>query len=271
MTGIQTIDLNMTRFRAMYAAACHASLSSRRWWYQPPRDAWWDDNWFLFRRIGWPKGVKIVHMARFGRMQLVLPTGDQALLRSIVEQRAEWHANESAPTISVVPVGKSKSAFQINIPKITDFSIMATPPKFEQFFAAVEFFASFYERSSDLLPQSLRVANTKEEVLGEDDAYMRALGAMLLGFMRSTVTRLGTAMPFPLPELRRLTGATPKDNRYFASVGLMGGFLLELREDNEQEPYILSEYWSRQWGSESVRHKITASEVLHVDDQAAEV
>jgi hypothetical protein len=60
---------------------------------------------------------------------------------------------------------------------------------------------------------------------------MRALSAMLLGLMRSTVTRLGTAMPFPLPDLRRLTAATPEDERYFASLGLMGGFLLELRED----------------------------------------
>ena len=48
-SGIQTIDPNMTRFRAMYAAACDASLRSGRWWYEPPRDAWWDDNWFLFR------------------------------------------------------------------------------------------------------------------------------------------------------------------------------------------------------------------------------
>ncbi|HWF10462.1 MAG TPA: hypothetical protein VG297_18470 [Bryobacteraceae bacterium] len=100
---------------------------------------------------------------------------------------------------------------------------------------------------------------------------MRALRAMLLGFMRSTVTRLGTAMPFPLPDLRRLTAATPEDERCFASLGLMGGFLLELREDKEQEPYILSEYWSRQRGAESVRNKITASEVLNVGDQGVEV
>jgi hypothetical protein len=270
-TGIQTIDPNMTRFRAMYAAACDASLPSGRWWYEPPRDAWWDANWFLFRGIGWPKGVKVVHMARSGRMQLVLPMRDEALLRSVVEQRAAWHPNGSAPSINVVPVGKAKSAFQINVPKITDFSIEAPPPEFEQFFAAVEFFASFYERSSDLLPQSLHIPNAQEDVLREDDAYMRALSAMLLGFMRSTVTRLGTAMPFPLPDLRRLTAATPEDKRYFASLGLMGGFLLELREDKEQEPYILSEYWSRQWGTESVRNKITASEVLHVGDQAVEV
>lgn len=270
-TGIQEIDPNMTRFRAMYAAACKGSLSSGRWWYQPPRDAWWDDNWFYFRRIGWPKDVKIVHMARFGRMQLVLPMRDEALLRSIVEQREAWPTNSSAPTISVVPVGKTKSAFQINVPKITDFSIAAPPPEFEQFFAAVEFFASFYERSSDLLPQSLRIPNAQEDVLQEDDPHMRALRAMLFGFMRSTVTGLGTAMPFPLPDLQRLTAATPEDKRYFASLGMMGGFLLELREDEEQEPYILSEYWSRQWGSESVRHKITASEVLLVDNQTPEV
>jgi hypothetical protein len=90
---------------------------------------------------------------------------------------------------------------------------------------------------------------------------------MLLGFMRSTVTCLGTEMPYPLPDLRRLTAATPEEERYFASLGLMGGFHLELYQDERQNPYILSEYWSRQWGAHSVRHKITVSEVLELDDE----
>jgi hypothetical protein len=90
---------------------------------------------------------------------------------------------------------------------------------------------------------------------------------MLLGFMRSTVTCLGTELPYPLPDLRRLTAATPEEERYFASLGLMGGFLLELHQEEMGDPLILSEYWSRQWGSGSVRHKITVSEVLKLDGE----
>jgi hypothetical protein len=47
----------------------------------------------------------------------------------------------------------------------------------------------------------------------------------------------------------------------------MGGFHLELHQDERQNPYILSEYSSRQWGDYSVRHKITVSEVLQLDDE----
>jgi len=91
---------------------------------------------------------------------------------------------------------------------------------------------------------------------------------MLLGFMRCTVTCLGTQMPYPLPDLRLLTASTSEKERYFASPGLMGGFLLELRDDDKHNRYILSEYWSRQWGSHSVRHKITATSVLKLNEEA---
>jgi hypothetical protein len=74
-------------------------------------------------------------------------------------------------------------------------------------------------------------------------------------------------MPYPLPDLRLLTASTPEKERYFASPGLMGGFLLELREHEKHSRYILSEYWSRQWGASSVRHKITASEVLELNEE----
>lgn len=51
----------------------------------------------------------------------------------------------------------------------------------------------------------------------------------------------------------------------------MGGFILVLREDEEHNPYILSEYWSRQWGTHSVCHKITTSEVLRLPDEPPDV
>lgn len=39
-TGIQKIDADMTRFRALYAAACEMSLRPGQWWFEPARDAW---------------------------------------------------------------------------------------------------------------------------------------------------------------------------------------------------------------------------------------
>jgi hypothetical protein len=200
-------------------------------------------------------------------MRLVLPILEETTLRGAVEQCAAWHPNGSAPKIAVVSVGKAKSAFQICVPKITDFSNSAQPPLFEEFFAALEFLDSFYKRCSHLLPEALRISSTHEDSSLEGDSQMRALRAMLLGFMRSTVTCLGTEMPYPLPDLRRLTAATPEEERYFASLGLMGGFLLELHQEEMGDPLILSEYWSRQWGSDSVRHKITVSEVLKLDGE----
>jgi hypothetical protein len=117
-TGIQNIDPGMTRFRAMYAVECAKSLKPGQWEYDKARDAWWDDTWFLFRGTAWPQGVKVVHQARTGRMQLVLPIREETSLHGVVEQCAAWHPNGSVPRIVVVPVGKAKSAFQISVPKI---------------------------------------------------------------------------------------------------------------------------------------------------------
>ncbi|HTF65095.1 MAG TPA: hypothetical protein VK638_20660 [Edaphobacter sp.] len=268
-TGIQNIDPGMTHFRAMYAAECAKSLKPGQWECDKARDAWWDDNWFSFRDAAWPQGVKVVHQARTGFMKLVLPIRENKSLQGVVEECAawDWDPNGSAPSIAVVPFGQTKSAFVISVPKITDFSIAAQPPLFEEFFAALEFLASFYRRCSALLPEALRISSTHEDLSLEGDSRMRALRAMLLGFMRSTVTCLGTEMPYPLPDLRRLTAATPEEERYFASLGLMGGFLLELQQDERKNPYILSKYWSRQWGAHFVSHKITVSEVLELEGE----
>jgi hypothetical protein len=59
--------------------------------------------------------------------------------------------------------------------------------------------------------------------------------------------------------------------RYFASPGLMGGFMLVLREDEKHNPYILSEYGSRQGGTHPECHKITASEVLRLAGERDDV
>jgi hypothetical protein len=91
-TGIQEIDPGMTRFRAMYAAECAKSLKTGQWKYDKARDAWWDDTWFLFRGTAWPQGVKVVHQARTGRMQLVLPILEETSLRGAVKQCAAWHS-----------------------------------------------------------------------------------------------------------------------------------------------------------------------------------
>ena len=264
MVGIQRIDAAMTNFRATYAAACEVALDPERWWREPPRDAWWDDNWFLFRGIGWPKGVEVMHMARAGRVLLVLPMRDEFLLRSLVE-RAAPSTDTFAVSIDLVLVGKAKSAFQIIVPKIKNFSPDGQQFGFEEFLAAVEYLGSFYENSADMLPNALRPLSPQDNSSPEEGAYKRALYAMLLGFMRSAVIQFGSSMPFPLPHLSDLTTKTPEEKRYFASPGLMGGVVLELQEDEEHRPYILSHCSSRQWGTESVRHKISLSEVICLD------
>ena len=267
-TGIQNIDPDMTRFRSMYAAECDSSLRPGQWKYEKAREAWWDDTWFIFKGTSWPKGARVVHQARSGRLQLILPVRDEVLLQSLVAQYATWHPNGSAFPIVIVPVGKAKSAFQIHLPKITDFFAGAQPFLFEELFAALEFLATFYKRCSDLLPEHLRLPTAHEDCAAENDPHLRALRAMLLGFLRCTVISLGTEMPYPLPNLQRLNASTPENERYFASPGLMGGFLLELKRNEGEPPYVLSEYWSRQWGTHSVRHKIGLSEVLELDERS---
>lgn len=266
-TGIQSVDPGMTRFRAMYSAECAKVLEPGRWVYDKARDAWWDDTWFFFRCTAWPKGVQIRHQARTGLIGLILPVSDPTPLREVVKQCVAQYPRGSGRRIDVVPVGKSKYAFQIDVPKVVDVSFDAEPPEFEDFFAAIDFLAGVYEKSSDLLPEALR-ADGEKASLPQEDRDFRALRAMVLGFMRSTVTCLGTQMPYPLPDLRLLTGSMPEKDRYFASPGLMGGFLLELREDERHNRYVISEYWSRQWGSFSVRHKITPSEVVALNEGA---
>jgi hypothetical protein len=86
--------------------------------------------------------------------------------------------------------------------------------------------------------------------------------------MRSTVMLLGTAMPFPLPDLNKLTTDTPYEERHFPSLGLMGSFELELRRENGGIPYILATQSSRQWGTYEIRHKITTDEVRLLDSES---
>jgi hypothetical protein len=267
-TGIQRIDPGMTGFRAIYAAESARVLKPGRWVYDKARDAWWDDTWFFFRGTTWPKAVQIRHQARTGCVDLILPTSDQALLRAVVEQWVASYPDGPVPRIEVISVGRNKSAFQIRVPKVVDFYCDAQMTEFEEFFSAIEFLAGLYERSSNLLPEALRVPDVDKGLLAEENQDLRALRSMLLGFLRSAVICLGTQMPYPLPDLRLLTALTPEKERYFASPGLMGGFLLELREDEEHGRYILSEHWSRQWGSFLVRHKITTSEVLKLSEEA---
>jgi hypothetical protein len=266
-TGIQCVDPGMTRFRAMYSAECAEVLEPGRWVYEKARDAWWDATWFFFRCTAWPKGVQIRHRARTGRIGLILPVSDPTPLREVVKQCVARYPHGSARRIDVVPVGRGKYAFEIEVPKVVDFSFDSEPPEFEVFFAAIDFLAGLYEKSSDLLPEALR-ADGEKASLSQEGRDLRALRAMLLGFMRSTVTCLGTQMPYPLPDLRLLTGSTPEKDRYFESPGLMGGFLLELREDERHNRYVISEYWSRQWGSCPARHKITPSEVVALSEGA---
>src|ERR1039458_950118 len=113
----------MTRFRAMYAAECAKSLKPGLWEYDKARDAWWDDTWFFLRGTAWPKGVQIRHQARTGRADLILPSSDPTPLRAVVEQCVAWYPHCPVPRIEVVPVGKTKCAFQIRVPKVVDFSL----------------------------------------------------------------------------------------------------------------------------------------------------
>lgn len=262
VTGLQKKDENMTRFRSLYASEFETRVSPSLWWHEPARGAWWGDTWFECRGTNWPKGVLIRHQSEPGRMQLIFPFQDKSLCGSIVTKHAAWQENGPAPRIEVVAVGKGKLAFQLHVPPMLNFASDNVP--FEEFFSAIEYLADFYQRSSDMLPEEFRIARSTQEP-GPDDVQMRALQIMLLGYMRSTVMLLGTAMPFPLPDLNRLTKETPEAERYFASLGLMGGFGLELSRKADNQPYIIATQSSRQWGTYEIRHKITTSEVQLLD------
>lgn len=267
-TGLKesNFDLNFTRIRALYAAECDNRLKRCGWRYDQRREAYKNDDWFSFWLTTWPKDVKVRHQAKLGRMDLIFPTTDHSLMLQMIEQCAAWHPNGSAPKIAVVPVGRknTKSAFQMSVPKIADYSVDLLP--FEDYFAAIEFLASFYMRCSPLFPEALRISPTPNQLKPHGDPQMHALRAMLLGFMRCTVTCHGTEMPYPLPDLQDLTSETPEEMRYFASLGLMGGFVLELMRDDEGHPYILSAYWSRQWGI-TVHHKISLFEIISLGEE----
>lgn len=261
-TGLQKKDENVTRFRYLYASEFEARLPLDRWWHQPARDAWWGDTWFECRGLIWPKGVFIRHQSEPGRMQLIFPFKDESLFRSIVAEHAAWQENVPAPPIELVSVGKGKLAFQLHVPPILDFVAGGTP--FEEYFSAIEYLGNFYKRFSDMLPPEFRIMQFTKDP-SSVDTHMMALDIMLLGYIRSTVTLLGTAMPYPLPNLSSLTAETPAAERYFASLGLMGGFELELFREDCSQLYIIATQSSRQWGTFEVRHKITASEVRLLD------
>lgn len=261
-TGLRKKDESMTRFRALYASEFEVRVSPGKWWHQPARDAWWGDTWFECRETSWPKGVLIRHQSEPGRIQLIFPMQDENLFRSIITKHAAWQENGSAPQLEVVQVGKGKLAFQVHVPPIHDFASGNAP--FEEFFSAIEYLGDFYRRSSDMMPAEFRLGTSPQEP-GRTDVQRDALQIMLLAYMRSTVVRLGTAMPFPLPDLSKLTTETPEEERHFPSLGLMGGFGLELFEDADNQPYIVATQSSRQWGTYEIRHKITASEVLLLD------
>jgi len=269
--GVQIIDAAMTDFRAMYAAECEKRLDPTQWIYDKPRDAWWDDTWFSFQSVFWPKSVNVRHQARTGFVDLILPVDDQDLLRKVLEFWRYAYPSNPGPGVSIIPIGikRNKCAFQIPVPKIAEFT-GETRPDFEELFSAIDFISGLYERSCHLLPESLRCFAPGARGADAQNQQLRALRAMLHGFMRSTVVILGTQMPYPLPELHLLSEDVPSKDRYFASPGLMGGFMLVLREDEKQNPYILSEYWSRQWGADSVCHKITTSEVLRLAGEQAD-
>ena len=262
--GLQKKDENVTRFRAVYASEFEARVSSSKWWHQPARDAWWGDTWFECRGTNWPKGVLIRHQSEPGRMQLIFPIQDENLFRSIVMTHAAWQVNGHAPQIEVVQVGKGKLAFQLQVPPMQNFAAADVP--FEEFFSAIEYLGNFYERSSEMLPAGYRIAKSPQES-GPVDIQTSALQIMLLSYMRSTVMLLGTAMPFPLPDLNKLTIDTPYEERHFPSLGLMGGFELELRRENDV-PHILATQSSRQWGTYEIRHKITTDEVRLLDPES---
>lgn len=256
-------DEVVTRFRHQYAEAFEATLPRECWWHQPARDAWWNDTWFECKALHWPKGVLVRHQARSGRVQLIFPLQDRALLNSAILEHASWASHSAAPETEVVPVGKGKLAFQVHVSPVQDFASADAP--FEEYFAAIEYLALLYERCSNLLPQHLRLQPmTEVELLG--DGHLRRLKTMLLAYMRSTVSLHGTGMPFPFPDLNRLDQSTPSEERHFPSFGLMGGFDLELRHDDDGRPFIEASCGSRQWGSYSVEHRITADEVRRLPD-----
>ena len=270
--GVQIVDPGVTEFRGMYAAECEHRLGPTQWIYDKPRDAWWDDTWFSFQSVRWPRSIEVRHQARTGFVDLILPLDDQDVLHKMLEFWRYSYPSSAGPSVNIIPIGKEKKKFAFRVPvrKIVEFT-GKTRPDFEEIFTKIEFLSGLYERSCHLLPESLRCSAPAPAGADARSQQLRALRAMLHGFMRSTVVSLGTQMPYPLPEPHLLSEEVPSEERYFASPGLMGGFMLVLREDERHSPYILSQYWSRQWGTGSVRHKITTSEVLCLSDESAGV
>lgn len=259
-TGIKVVHEGMTRFRASYAAEFNKRFASKEWWHQPARLAWWDDTWFECRRHSWAKGVKVVHQARPGRVQLVLPFRDEVLFTEAVSTAQSYVSDSSFPKVAIAHVGKTKSSFQVAVSKVKTFSAEDFDP--EEAFTAIEFLDRFYQAVSKLLPESLRVREPAPAAGDPADSKQReltALQAMIVAFMRSTVTRYGTAMPFPLPDVREMAAVPKEDGWWFQSAGMMGGFKLRFVDD-ESGVHILSDHWSRQW-SESLRHRIGVDEV----------
>ena len=73
-------------------------------------------------------------------MDLILPLDDQELLRKVLEFWRDSYPNNPGPSVNIIPIGKNKSALQIAVAKIVEFT-RQTRPDFEEVFSAIEFIA----------------------------------------------------------------------------------------------------------------------------------
>lgn len=110
-TGIQKVDPAMTVFRERYFAFCGEFFTDQCHDIQPdlPRQAWWGDVWFWFRRGLLQKGVYICHKSQLGFVDLTFPNTDAKRLMEIEA------ILESGMTIQ--QTGKS-AAVRLVVPKI---------------------------------------------------------------------------------------------------------------------------------------------------------
>lgn len=90
-TGVQIVDADMTAFRAAYYR-CLQEFNRRSgagFDMKPPKDTYYDDNWFIFKCSALPNWAEFRHMGRAGNVELSFKDTDVSkaeALRSLLDE-----------------------------------------------------------------------------------------------------------------------------------------------------------------------------------------
>src|ERR1035441_2837339 len=139
----------MTAFRQQYSTYCGEVFGDQchdiEW--DRPRDAWWGDTWFLFRKGLLGKEVYINHKSPAGFVDLTFPNTDATRLKTI--------AAIPAAGMTIHQTYKS-AAIRLNVPKIGQFSdFNQERGKVAEGLVAVRKLLDFYARERDRLQNAL--------------------------------------------------------------------------------------------------------------------